>query len=224
MKSIISIIALFLLMSGISHAQFFNCSSETCFLNLTTSRWTCNFVECLNMPSFINQTNVTLNVTNLECNQTEFFALVEGEFNLTRIYGDCRADTEGLERDFSSCSSIAEGLRGEIANNYTSRSLCESERQFLQSNITVSQEIIEKANEDKLLFGGGCLIVGIISMYVFFIRKPSHPERTSIIPSKGETSFDPKKIDEYNKKQEQSYIDSLKRQVIKRTGRRRASS
>jgi len=191
------------------------------------------------MPSFINQTNVTLNVTNtteiifnvttvnvtnLECNQTEFFALVEGEFNLTRIYGDCRADTEGLERDFSSCSSIAEGLRGEIANNYTSRSLCESERQFLQSNITVSQEIIEKANEDKLLFGGGGLIVGIISMYVFFIRKPSHPERTSIIPSKGETSFDPKKIDEYNKKQEQSYIDSLKRQVIKRTGRRRASS
>ena len=115
-------------------------------------------------------------------------------------------------------------MRGEITNNYTNRNLCESQQQFLQSNITISQGIIEKANEDKLLFWGAGLILGIIAMYVFFIRKPSHPDRTSIIPSKGETSFDPKKIDEYNKRQEQSYIDSLKKQVIKRTGRRRASS
>lgn len=232
------------------HAQFFNCTSETCNLNLTSSLWTCSFVDCPLRPNFLNQTNVTLNVTNtteiiinvttvnvtsLECNQSLFFSLVEDKFNVTKIYGDCREEIATTTNELNSCVSITDGLRLQLLN-YTPSSVCNSQLAFLESNITRSQKIITEAQDSQIVLFLAGLGVASIVIWFLFMRKPSLGDRSNVYAPRGEIQYDVKKMDDVERKLDlnkhnqvvqqdpQSIASRVKKGVVNKAGRIRKSS
>lgn len=200
----------------------FDCETETCTLNETDSKWSCEYIRCLEKPEFIE--NITVeNITHYnvtDCNVEDLYPYwdsyidrIDKRFNYSNKLKDKEISLDQCQNELSSCSEVQSECLS-AAKNYGGFDSITGALSSANDDLREANEKLE--SEQQLSWGKMILAFGIGVGVIWFLNKKNKPEKTDIYPAEGEHSFNPKKIEEDAKiQQQQEEIKKLKDELEK---------
>lgn len=223
MKSSVLAMAMFLLvfLVGNAGATQFDCASEDCLLNGTTGLWTCNYVNCPDMPNFtVYETieEIHYELVNYTCDDTQVISELK---NFTEEFLGDKQKLDDLNSSLNKCIEDVDRCNMRL-NNMTavdctvyqnSFSSCSSQLTNLTTaNIQLEEQLKGKENEGWLKFGIGFLIVAAIWFVV--TKRNNPPDRTGVEQNKGDTFHNADAIEKDIKVERlQSELQQLRSQI-----------
>lgn len=199
---------------GIASATEFNitdCKISNCTeTKLDTGEWiyNCTYIECTKYPHRIGE---EINVTVMNCTADDFIdylenytSVLESSLNLSEQLLDTRMTRDGYKMNWDSCEDDLKNINGTIKEKQDyiddecmDKDVCNSQIILWKNNATKCvKDCEEKLGEESfwkipLFLAGGAIFSFFI--WLFKLKRPTL-EKTEVMPTMGETSYDPRAV------------------------------
>lgn len=211
-KMLILLGLLISIMSVSANDSYFGCLTENCtyYDDPETGEriWTCDYLNCSQKPHWVQE---EVNVTVMNCSSEDFIdylenytKVLESSLNLSEQLLDVKMTRDGYKMQWDDCEKDITRINGTIQekqnyinNKCMDKDLCDSQITLWKNNATKCGEDCEEKLATENFYGllklAGGIGLAIFFIWFFKLRRPTL-EKTDVMPTSGETSFDPKAV------------------------------